>query len=32
VTIVKVPGCGHFVPWEAPDAVNRAMDEFLAPK
>ncbi len=29
-TIVKVPGCGHFVPWEAPDAVNAAMDEFLA--
>ena len=30
ITIVKVPGCGHFVPWEAPDAVNAAMDEFLA--
>jgi len=29
-SIVKVPGCGHFVPWEAPDAVNAAMDEFLA--
>lgn len=27
--IVKVPGCGHFVPWEAPDAVNAAMDAFL---
>ena len=30
VTIVGVPGCGHFVPWEAPDAVNAAMDDFLA--
>ncbi|ALJ11878.1 alpha/beta fold hydrolase [Sphingopyxis macrogoltabida] len=29
-TIVEVPGCGHFVPWEAPDAVNTAMDDFLA--
>lgn len=27
--LVKVPGCGHFVPWEAPDAVNAAMDSFL---
>ena len=30
VTIVEVPDCGHFVPWDAPDAVNLAMDEFLA--
>jgi pimeloyl-ACP methyl ester carboxylesterase len=29
VTIVPVHGCGHFVPWEAPDAVNAAMDAFL---
>ena len=29
VTIVEVSGCGHFVPWEAPDAVNAAMDAFL---
>ncbi|WP_260580557.1 alpha/beta fold hydrolase [Sphingopyxis sp. PET50] len=29
-TIVQVPGCGHFVTWEAPDAVNAAMDAFLA--
>lgn len=29
-TIVKVPDCGHFVPWEAPDVVNGAMDDFLA--
>lgn len=28
--IVKVPGCGHFVTWEAPDAVNAAIDAFLA--
>lgn len=31
VTIVKVPDCGHFVPWDAPDAVNAAIDSFLAP-
>ncbi|WP_095011617.1 alpha/beta fold hydrolase [Tsuneonella mangrovi] len=30
MTLVEVPGYGHFVPWEAPDAVNAAMDEFLA--
>jgi pimeloyl-ACP methyl ester carboxylesterase len=30
MTLVKVPGCGHFVPWEAPQAVNAALDEFLA--
>ncbi|MGQ7828647.1 alpha/beta fold hydrolase [Altererythrobacter sp. Z27] len=30
LTLVKVPGCGHFVPWEAPDRVNAAMEEFLA--
>ncbi len=29
LTVVQVPGCGHFVPWEAPDAVNAAMDAFL---
>lgn len=29
VQIVHVPDCGHFVPWEAPDAVNAAMDDFL---
>lgn len=28
--IVKVPNCGHFVPWEAPAAVNAALDAFLA--
>ena len=28
--IVKVTGCGHFVPWEKPDAMNAAMDEWLA--
>jgi pimeloyl-ACP methyl ester carboxylesterase len=27
--IVPVPDCGHFVPWEAPGAVNTALDEFL---
>ena len=29
LTVVRVPDCGHFVPWEAPDAVNAALDEFL---
>jgi pimeloyl-ACP methyl ester carboxylesterase len=28
--IVEVRDCGHFVPWEAPDKVNAAMDAFLA--
>lgn len=30
VEIVKVPDSGHFVPWDAPAAVNAAMDDFLA--
>ncbi|MDE2596290.1 MAG: alpha/beta hydrolase [Sphingomonadales bacterium] len=30
LTLVPVPDCGHFVPWEAPDAVNAAMERFLA--
>ena len=30
MTLVKVPDCGHFVPWEAPAAVNAALDQFLA--
>ena len=30
LTIERVPGCGHFVPWEAPDKVNAALDAFLA--
>ena len=29
LTVVRVPDCGHFVPWEAPTAVNSALDEFL---
>ncbi len=29
VNIVPVHNCGHFVPWEAPDAVNAAMEQFL---
>lgn len=29
-TLVDVPGCGHFVTWEAPDAMNAAMEDFLA--
>lgn len=30
LTVVKVPDCGHFVPWEAPSAVNSAMADWLA--
>ena len=29
LTLVKVPDCGHFVPWEEPEKFNSAMDEFL---
>ena len=29
LTVVKVDA-GHFVPWEAPEAVTRAMQEWLA--
>lgn len=28
--VVKIPGAGHFVPWEKPDAVNAVMDEWLS--
>jgi pimeloyl-ACP methyl ester carboxylesterase len=30
VTVVPVHGCGHFVIWEMPDAVNAAMETFLS--
>lgn len=30
LTLVRVPDAGHFVPWEAPDAVNAAIRTFLA--
>lgn len=30
LTIVQVPESGHFVPWEAPDKVNAALDDFFA--
>lgn len=30
LTIEQVPDCGHFVPWEAPEKVNAAMERFLA--
>lgn len=30
LTIAQVHDCGHFVPWEAPDKVNAAMEEILA--
>ncbi|MDG2004522.1 MAG: alpha/beta hydrolase [Novosphingobium sp.] len=29
LTITRVPDCGHFAPWQAPDKVNAAMEEFL---
>ena len=29
LTIVRVPGAGHFVQWEAPEEVNAALDQFL---
>ena len=29
LTIAQVHDCGHFVPWEAPDTVNAALDRFL---
>ena len=28
--IVQVPGCGHFVQWEAPEQFNSAMEDFLS--
>ena len=30
IVVRQIPDCGHFVTWEAPDAVNAAMDAFLA--
>jgi len=30
LTLVKVPDCGHFLPWEAPEKFNAALEEFLA--
>ena len=30
LTVERVPDCGHFVPWEAPDKVNAEMDAFIA--
>ena len=29
LTIEEIHGCGHFVPWEAPEKVNVAMERFL---
>jgi pimeloyl-ACP methyl ester carboxylesterase len=29
LTIEQVSDCGHFVPWEAPDKVNAALEAFL---
>jgi pimeloyl-ACP methyl ester carboxylesterase len=30
LTLVKIPDCGHFVTWGAPEKFNAAMDEFLS--
>ncbi len=30
LTITRIPEAGHFVPWEAPDAVNTAMLDWFA--
>ena len=30
LTLVLVPDCGHFVPWEAPERFNAALEDFLA--
>ena len=30
LTVAKIPGSGHFVQWEAPEAFNAALDAFLA--
>jgi pimeloyl-ACP methyl ester carboxylesterase len=29
LTVEPVQDCGHFVPWEAPETVNAALDRFL---
>ncbi len=29
LTLVEVPNCGHFVTWQAPEAVNGAISTFL---
>lgn len=29
-TLMPIPGCGHFVTWEAPEAVIEAMEDWLA--
>ena len=30
LSLVKIPGSGHFVQWEKPAEVTAAMEEFLA--
>ena len=30
LTLVEIPDCAHFVTWSAPEAVNDAIDGFLA--
>jgi pimeloyl-ACP methyl ester carboxylesterase len=30
LSVVRIAGAGHFVPWEAPDAVTAAMRDWLA--
>ena len=31
LTVHRIPGCGHFAPWQAPGAVNAALAAFLRP-
>ncbi len=31
LTVERIPACGHFAPWQAPEAVNAALAAFLAP-
>jgi pimeloyl-ACP methyl ester carboxylesterase len=30
LTVVRIPQAGHFVPWEAPDGVTKAMRDWLS--
>ena len=30
LTVERIEDCGHFTPWEAPDAVNAAIGRFLS--
>ena len=32
LTLEKIEDCGHFSPWEAPEKVTAAIEEFLTAK